>query len=350
MSSRENNNEIINNSTKSENDIKIIETKNNAYTYLTNLYLHTNRSKKAIEVLKEAKINLNLVEDKSRKNDFLYRNYSHLGAAYLHQNLDSSYYYVSQSIALKSSNFPENDDVSILNYSLLGDIENKRHNHSNAIQHYKLVEKLIPTNYDLMNLAELYRGFVISYKGLNEQDSVLIYQTKLKDLELKIVQDKNKSLHKILEKTRVVKQANESYKVVLIVVCFLLFSILLIIVFFFFRDKSKVNSLSNQESANIDLENQYVFLIEKFKEDSKEFNDDFNKSFPNFSDRLKSINQTIVESEIEFCSYLKLNFSTKDIAKYKNLSPKTVQNKKYRIRKKLNIPDSEDIYFFFNKV
>lgn len=76
----------------------------------------------------------------------------------------------------------------------------------------------------------------------------------------------------------------------------------------------------------------------------------FDEMFPGFSKKLLEINPQIVQSEIEFCSLLKLKISTKDIARYKYITPKTVQNKKYLIRKKLNIPKEIDIYQWFDGV
>lgn len=40
-------------------------------------------------------------------------------------------------------------------------------------------------------------------------------------------------------------------------------------------------------------------------------------------------------AEMEICAYTKLHFSTKDIALHRNYSIRSVENKKYRIRKKL---------------
>jgi DNA-binding CsgD family transcriptional regulator len=47
---------------------------------------------------------------------------------------------------------------------------------------------------------------------------------------------------------------------------------------------------------------------------------------------------------------LKLRFSSKEIANYTFVQHKSVQQKKYRIRKRLNIPAETDIYDFFENV
>ncbi|MEF9478878.1 hypothetical protein OWR28_15180 [Chryseobacterium sp. 1B4] len=45
---------------------------------------------------------------------------------------------------------------------------------------------------------------------------------------------------------------------------------------------------------------------------------------------------------------LKLHFTSKEIASYTLVQHRSVQQKKYRIRKKLNIPKETDIYHFFD--
>ncbi|WP_396022226.1 helix-turn-helix transcriptional regulator [Chryseobacterium suipulveris] len=55
-------------------------------------------------------------------------------------------------------------------------------------------------------------------------------------------------------------------------------------------------------------------------------------------------------SELQFCALLKLNFASKEIANNTFTSIRTVQNKKYRIRSKLNIPNETDTYVLFNDI
>lgn len=64
----------------------------------------------------------------------------------------------------------------------------------------------------------------------------------------------------------------------------------------------------------------------------------FQEIYPDFSKRLLDINPKLALSEIEFCSLLTFNFTSKEIATFSFTSPKTVENKKTRIRKRINVP------------
>lgn len=50
------------------------------------------------------------------------------------------------------------------------------------------------------------------------------------------------------------------------------------------------------------------------------------------------------------CAYLKLNMQTKEIATYRKISIGAVDNRKYRIRKKLNLLPETDLYKWINSI
>lgn len=70
--------------------------------------------------------------------------------------------------------------------------------------------------------------------------------------------------------------------------------------------------------------------------------------YPDFFDKISAIQPNLKNSELIFCIYLKLNLTTKEVATYTFVTPKAIQNRKNRLRKKLNIPSQVDIYKWFN--
>ncbi len=91
-------------------------------------------------------------------------------------------------------------------------------------------------------------------------------------------------------------------------------------------------------------------LLKLLQEDSISFYIVFLEEYPHFSEKLLKINPTIKPSDIEFCAYIKLNLETKQIAKFKKISPRAVEGKKYRIRKKLNISPDVNMYIWMSKI
>ena len=84
------------------------------------------------------------------------------------------------------------------------------------------------------------------------------------------------------------------------------------------------------------------------KENSPRLLNKFRLVYPDFFNKLSAIQPNLKNSELIFCIYLKLNLTTKEIATYTFVTPKAIQNRKNRLRKKLNIPSKLDIYKWFN--
>ncbi|KQK25658.1 MULTISPECIES: helix-turn-helix transcriptional regulator [Chryseobacterium] len=90
-------------------------------------------------------------------------------------------------------------------------------------------------------------------------------------------------------------------------------------------------------------------ILRLAKENSPRLLSKYKSLHPDFFEKLALIQFNLQNSELIFCIYLKLNLSTKEIATYTFVTPKAVQNRKNRIRKKLNIESSIDIYKWFDE-
>ena len=90
--------------------------------------------------------------------------------------------------------------------------------------------------------------------------------------------------------------------------------------------------------------------MEMAKRNDPEFLSYFKEVYPGYIDQLLAINPNLENSELIFCAMLKLHFSSKEIANYTLVQHRTIQQKKYRIRKKMNIPTETDIYVFFDNI
>ncbi len=138
------------------------------------------------------------------------------------------------------------------------------------------------------------------------------------------------------------------------------FSVLLLVSLYFTRRLYKKNKLLVQQETVSEKyleENKQTIdqetlskLIGLLKSNDAAFMTVFHGVFPCFINKIQAVQPTIVQTELEFCAYMKLNLTTKEISKILSIEPKSVQAKKYRIRKKLNIPNEVDIYMWFNQI
>lgn len=73
------------------------------------------------------------------------------------------------------------------------------------------------------------------------------------------------------------------------------------------------------------------------KENWKIFEKYFNNIYDGFFDRLMQKYPDLTTNELKICAYIKLNFTSKEMAVLMNISPASVEMARYRLRKKLNI-------------
>ncbi|MFZ4928041.1 hypothetical protein [Chryseobacterium sp. Mn2064] len=116
------------------------------------------------------------------------------------------------------------------------------------------------------------------------------------------------------------------------------------------KQKNKKTTLKQEtEQLKDHVQNKILQeVIELVRKNDSSFLMKFKELDPEFINALLKINPDLENSELAFCAMLKLHFSSKEIAEYTFVQHKSVQQKKYRIRKRLNIPGEEDIYEFFD--
>ncbi len=117
-------------------------------------------------------------------------------------------------------------------------------------------------------------------------------------------------------------------------------------------EKEKIINQKEQETQELKQKVNESFdeIIGLAKSNSPQFFTRFQEIYPEFTVKLLEIEPKLQTSELTFCAYIFLNFSTKDIANYTFTSPKTVQNRKNHIRKKLQIPSDKDIYIWMKEI
>jgi len=77
-----------------------------------------------------------------------------------------------------------------------------------------------------------------------------------------------------------------------------------------------------------------------------EFEEIFNQLHDNFMQRLKSSYPELTPRDMRLCAYLRMNFNTKEIAPLLGISVRGVEDTRYRIRKKLQLPSDANITEF----
>lgn len=98
------------------------------------------------------------------------------------------------------------------------------------------------------------------------------------------------------------------------------------------------------------VQNKVREIIDLAEQKSPLFLEKFQLFFPDFIPALLRINPDLVPSELQMCALIKLEFRTKDIAVCTDSTVKSVESRKYRVKKKLNISSDVNIDCFLSQL
>ncbi|TBN16807.1 LuxR family transcriptional regulator [Hyunsoonleella pacifica] len=107
--------------------------------------------------------------------------------------------------------------------------------------------------------------------------------------------------------------------------------------------KNEFLSSLKQELESVDDSklNKVIKIIDKNLNNTDDWNlfqEAFNNADKDFLKKIKSIHSNLTSNDLRLCAYLRLNLSSKEIAPLLNISPRSVEVKRYRLRKKMNLP------------
>jgi tetratricopeptide (TPR) repeat protein/DNA-binding CsgD family transcriptional regulator len=84
--------------------------------------------------------------------------------------------------------------------------------------------------------------------------------------------------------------------------------------------------------------------------DWDEFQKHFNKSYPGFLEKIASINKSLSIPDLRICAYLRSGQTTKEIAQMTGLSVRSVESRRYRLRKKLDLNRDTSLLSFISDI
>lgn len=277
------------------------------------------------------------IAKKHQFNQVIYESYEDIANAFKAQNEpEKALEYYQKYYTLKDSIVNAEKNTRIANLWVLYEIEKKEIELERSQEEMLQKEKIS----DLMNiflgggfLVLVLVGFLIYSRSKVKQELVeselknkqLESQRLKEELEFKQkdltnfaldISRKNEFSNKILESLRVIHKSQD----------------------FEFRKKEIRNLLmltSNHLKINEDIK-EFQMNVEKVNQDF------FNKLDQNFPE--------LTINEKQLCGLIRLNLSTKDIASIRNISPKSVEMGRYRLRKKLNLAPKEELSAFLRRL
>lgn len=104
-----------------------------------------------------------------------------------------------------------------------------------------------------------------------------------------------------------------------------------------FKEGNSHENIENQVKAIEIKQNPWNDMVEKFKLLHPEFIEKLNRSYPQ-----------LTQNDFELCSLIKMNLSTKEIARILRITDQSVRTRKYRLLKKLELTEETDLVTWVN--
>lgn len=337
--------EIVNNSSE-KYSASVIGVKADLLITYSNYYSLNKDFENRLKYIKLAGKEYEKLPEGKIKQSLMWLHYANLAGAYKEVGeLDSSKHYALFSLSKDDGEMRA--DVKAMSLSILGDLALKEQNYRKALSYFKKTERLegYQNHY---NIQMLYDNIILSYQKLQLEDSAKLYKAKKDSLKLSITENQNKSLQNLLKQKAENPYAKYFYLLLILIAGIGVFLFIIIKKNRTLVQQEKISQQYLKEVPGVQSGNDYSKLIELLKKNDSTFMLYFDELFPEFTPKLLKIYPDINPSEIEFCALLKLKIPTHEIAGYKHITLKSVQNRKYSIRKKLNIPKGVDIYNWFS--
>ena len=292
------------------------------------------------------------------RNNSLGEAYSDLGLAYVYKKMfDSAYHYLNTSLDLaRIDNSYYNECVALNGLAYASSTQ------KNYQQTINYLEILIPLSRKINQpviLKLAYKSMQDSYGHLGNEEKKLEYLAKYTKLS-----DSIAGIDKLMKDVSILKMTkekeekfiNEKEKLYLLIAVICLLSALAL--YFGYKtfknyklEKNekllKENVIKEKESQLTEMQQKvnaaFEEIVELAKKDDSSFLTRFSEVYPDFIQKLNNTYPDLTSGQLKFCALLRLNFSTKEIAYYSNISARSVEIKKGRLRKQLEIPSSEDL-------
>lgn len=280
--------------------------------------------------------------------------------------IDSASYYLK--VATDSLNKYQYDSYQQLStHETFGDFYFEKKNYNKSLNFYYKALKIALNRKNLDETISIYKVLSKTYQAMNDEEKASEYilkYTKLNDsINLADQEALNLSVNKLIKDQEEEKQNIESKAFNIFAGIFLLLLIIIILGSLYYRKKKKekesiiykqqneiVQNKSETRNLGQKVNDAFREVLELAKKNDPAFLARFKEVYPDLCEKLLSKCPNIAASEFIFCAYLKLNFSTKEIAHYTFVTERAVQVRKSRLRKKMNIPSDEDLYIWINKI
>lgn len=274
------------------------------------------------------------------------------------KNEDSAQIYFNRAFSLlKQREYW--DPQRALTYFYYGNFLFEKKDYNSALDYYIKSVEILKKTRRVYQIPILYQTIAKTYKKLNNASKEKDYLEKYAKLNDSLGRVWDESINSSVDKMTREKEKDhidqQNSTILYNVIIFLLFFIIIIVYYIYNKRITKKSRIIEQKEFEAE------FLMRKMSVDDDRlvslatkndplFFNEYQNAYPELVGRLLEINPKLSTNELSFCAMIQLGFSSKEIAQYGFMQHRSVQTKKNRLRKKLDIPSDVDIYFFLQNL
>jgi len=270
-------------------------------------------------------------------------------------HLDSAEYYLNKSLSSNLTKAQYSTSKTLENFGHLFKVKG---DYQKALSYYLQSLEISQRSKHKTDVREGFKNVSDIYKFLGNSEESDRYFLKFTVLNDSInLSEKKVMAHAVKRILQEQKQEEQKEKKRLYAVAGGII-ILLLTVFFVIRRKY----LKHQKNKDRLIETQtqqvevlkkkagdaYDEIIQLAKEGDPFFMVKFKEIFHEFYEKLMAHTPDLTDHDLKSCAYIKLNLDNKDISRLENVTVRAIQTKRYRLKKKLNLPAEVDLVTWIN--
>lgn len=295
------------------------------------------------------------IKNEKKRNGWLAIQYSSVGYTYIDlDKYDEALSYSRKSFQLAKA---ENDSINqAFGLYGIGNAYLEMNKTDSSVYYYKKALPIFEKAQDIYRLQYIYDDLATIHERMGDDKLYSYYSKKSKEL-YDIIRKKEKIETDQISKNIIDSEKTGWYKNLyfIIVGIAIFFVVKMYFTIKFFkryqkekrrREATKIHLLEKEKVLNqleLKVNDSFAELLELAKANDSSFLSRFKEIYPNFYRKITTTYPEMTSGQLSFCALLKLNFSTKEIAQCSHISVRSVEMKKNRLRKQLNIPSDIDL-------
>lgn len=211
-----------------------------------------------------------------------------------------------------------------------------------ALYYYNYAMKRAKQSGILNHLPELYRNMSLFYLNNNQSDSAKAYYCLYVDADNELAQKKLMSSEEIVRTVLADVNKNNTSKLVKRVsaISFVVISAISLATYLVIRSRYKEMKGEFKQQAsklNEQLNSTFDDVKDLAKKNNPIFITRFQEVYPEFWNRLISLHPNLSPADLHLCAMTYLGFTTQEIADFSFLQVRSVQTRRSRLRRKIDL-------------